>query len=457
VTRDGTLLGPTPPTHSRRVRATAAGVLAAGVLTIPAAVWAGPDRAAPPSASCTDAAVALTYEEQFLSQPEPARFIEGGGFADTVEAFQRALCGTRSLTSARSVVDKQARGLWDLAVARVQGRAEPGGTLSDGDDRPLYWARLAMSAALRQWDPSFALAAQDRAALIADLDRLSRGQDDIDFPRGAKVTRVLVTGFDPFTLDSDIRQANPSGAGALALDGVTLRGPSGRIHLEATMFPVRWRDFEDGMVEEALLPHFVSSTSRIDAFATTSQGRPGRIDLEHFNGAWRGGFADNEGVCYRGMVPVAPGLPTVEPQPQFTVTTLPLESLLAAGTGPFPVLDNREVVEVPGDTPPEPATTTCPAAPSPGEYLPGGPTEGSQARSGSGGDYLSNEIAYRATLLRDAVGLDVPGGHIHTPVLRGLSGIDRDELTNPTFESNRAVIIAQVRELLTVVAGPAAG
>jgi hypothetical protein len=147
----------------------------------------------------------------------------------------------------------------------------------------------------------------------------------------------------------------------------------------------------------------------------------------------------------------------VEPQPQWTLTTLPLDSLLDAGTGPFPVFDNREVVEVPGDTPPEPATTTCPAAPSPGEFREDGPTEGSQARAGSGGDYLSNEIAYRATLLRDAVGLDVPGGHIHTPVLQGLSNTDRDELTNADFEANRAAIVAQVRALVLVLADSAGG
>lgn len=270
------------------------------------------------------------------------------------------------------------------------------------------------------------------------------------------MTRVLVTGFDPFTLDRDIRQANPSGALALALDGVTVKGPDGLIRLEAAMFPVRWRDFGDGMVEEALLPHFFSATTPVDAFATTSQGRVGRIDLEHFNGAWRGGFTDNEGACYRGMVPVPPGVPTVEPQPQWTLSTLPMDALLAADTGPFPVFDNRGVVEVSADTPPEPVTTTCPAAGTPGEeFREDGPTEGSQARAGGGGDYLSNVIAYRATLLRDAVDLDVPGGHIHTPVLRGLSNTDLDELTNAEFEANRAAIIAQVRDLVLVVAGSA--
>jgi hypothetical protein len=148
-------------------------------------------------------------------------------------------------------------------------------------------------------------------------------------------------------------------------------------------------------------------------------------------------------------------VPTVQPQPQFTLSTLPIDSMLAAHTGPFPVFDNRGVVEVPGDTPPEPATTTCPAAGSPGEFRADGPTEGSQARSGGGGDYLSNEIAYRATALRDAVNLDVPGGHIHTPVLRGLSSTDRNELTNAQFEANRAAIIAQVRDLVLVVAASA--
>lgn len=79
------------------------------------------------------------------------------------------------------------------------------------------------------------------------------------------------------------------------------------------------------------------------------------------------------------------------------------------------------------------------------------PTPGSQARAGGGGDYLSNEIAYRATLLRDALGLEAPGGHIHTPVLEGLDAENPAELTNPTFEANCEAITAQVRALVTEV------
>lgn len=53
--------------------------------------------------------------------------IAGGGFTDTVEAFNRALCNADSLTAARSVVHKHSRRLWERAVARVQDDAEPGG------------------------------------------------------------------------------------------------------------------------------------------------------------------------------------------------------------------------------------------------------------------------------------------------------------------------------------------
>ncbi len=87
---------------------------------------------------------------------------------------------------------------------------------------------------------------------------------------------------------------------------------------------------------------------------------------------------------------------------------------------------------------------------------PDGPTPGSAARAGGGGDYLSNEIAYRATLLRDAVGLDAPGGHLHTPVLAfgpGNTDPATGTVTDPEFVRARQAMTDQVRAVLTVVAG----
>ncbi|WP_083323372.1 MULTISPECIES: pyroglutamyl peptidase [Kytococcus] len=399
-----------------------------------------------PASPCADGDVPLTPEEAFLARPEAAALVAGGGFGDQVASFQRALCAAPDAEAAEQVVQEHGAALWELAVDRAQGRVDTGGWLSAGDDRPLYWARLAMVASIRQHAGSAHLSAAQRQDLVDRLDRVSRGQEDVHFPKGRGVKRVLVTGFDPFTLDEDVRQANPSGAAALALDGLTVAGPDGPVRIEAAMLPVRWRDFDHGMVEDTLLPHFTTGRDGIDAFTTVSQGRPGQFDLEVTNGAWRAGFHDNEFVCHRGQVP-APQSPTVTPQPQWTRSTLPMDALTARPSGPFPVVRNTEVTEVPGDTPPEPVTTTCPAPKSPGTVRPDGPTEGSQARAGGGGNYLSNEVAYRATLLRDAVGLDVPGGHVHTPVLEGLPE-DRTQLTSSQFEANREAITAQVRELV---------
>ena len=110
-------------------------------------------------------------------------------------------------------------------------------------------------------------------------------------------------------------------------------------------------------------------------------------------------------------------MPVADPasQPQWTTTTLPYAAIVAAQTGRFPVYDNTSVTEIP-------------AGGTRAVVRPDGPTAGSTARAGGGGDYLSNEIAYRATLLRDRLGLHdtLPGGHVHTPVLQfGAGNTDR--------------------------------
>jgi pyrrolidone-carboxylate peptidase len=292
-----------------------------------------------------------------------------------------------------------------------------------------------MAREVRTWEPKFVLTAAQRAALLDRLEQTSRGQSDIRYPRqhtkGLK--RVLVTGFDPFTLDRDIRISNPSGATALALDGTVIRTADGPVRVETAVFPVRWQDFAEGTVERALRPYL----PQVDLFTTVSQGRVGRFDVERTNGAWRGGFADNNVIGRTETIPVA----DPASQPQWTTTTLPYTAIVAADTGRFPVYDNTSVTEIP-------AGGTAPVV------RPDGPTAGSTARAGGGGDYLSNEIAYRATLLRDRLGLHdrLPGGHVHTPVLQFAAGNTdptTGTVTDPEFVRNRLDIIAQARAILT--------
>jgi pyrrolidone-carboxylate peptidase len=373
---------------------------------------------------------APTVEERRLDGAVPQEILRRSGFDSVAPDFARALDRARSYAEARRAVVRGGGEVWRRAVDRAQGRGPAGGDLSRDDDRPLYWARLGMTRELRAWQPEFALDEARRARLLEELERTSRGQDAIRYPQGGGVKRILVTGFDPFTLDRDIRISNPSGAVALALDGTVIETADGPARIETAVFPVRWRDFTDGAVERALRPHL----PEVDLFTTVSQGRVGRFDIERTNGAWRGGFGDNENVGRTETVPVT----DPATQPQWTSTTLPYAEIVAADSGRFPVYDNTSVTEIPaGGTEPV--------------VRPEGPTPGSTARAGGGGDYLSNEIAYRATLLRDRLGLHdtLPGGHVHTPVLQFGAG-NTTEVTDPEFVRNRLDIIGQVRSIVTV-------
>ncbi|MFJ6552983.1 pyroglutamyl peptidase [Streptomyces luteogriseus] len=386
----------------------------------------------PAAASAAQAAPSPTVEEQRLGRAAPQEILRRSGFDSAAPRLARALEGARSYGEARRAVGREGARLWQRAVDRAQGRGPAGGDMSRDDDRPLYWARLGMTREVRTWEPAFGLTDGQRAALLDGLERASRGQDTIGYPRGKGLKRILLTGFDPFTLDRDIRISNPSGATALALDGTVIETADGPARIETAVFPVRWQDFARGTVERALRPHL----PKVDLFTTVSQGRVGRFDIERTNGAWRGGFEDNDNVGRTETVPVS----DPASQPQWTTTTLPYAAIAAAQTGRFPVYDNTSVTEIP-------AGGTQPVV------RPDGPTPGSTARAGGGGDYLSNEIAYRATLLRDRLGLHgtLPGGHVHTPVLQFGAG-NTTEVTDPEFVRNRLDIIAQVKAILRVAA-----
>ncbi|MGW8395224.1 pyroglutamyl peptidase [Streptomyces lydicus] len=419
---------------------------AAVVLALLAAV--APALTTPAAASPGSGAATPTVEEDRLTLAAPQEILRRSGFDDVREEFGRGLAQLTTYARARRYVADEGRALWRRAVARAQGRGPAGGDLSRDDDRPLYWARLEMTKELRQWQPDFGLSDTQRDALLGSLERSSRGEDSIELPAGKRVLRIVVTGFDPFQLDADPRRSNPSGAAALALDGTTVRTASGRTaRIEAAVFPVRWADFAAGTVERTLLPHFRRGPRQVDLFTTISQGRPGRFDVERTNGAWRGGYPDNARDSRTEVVPIPAGVPTVTPQPQWTTTSLPYARIVAAGTGPYPVVDHTAVTEIPagGTTPVD---------------RPDGPTPGSTARAGGGGDYLSNEIAYRATLLRDAVQRpELPGGHLHTPVLEfgpGNTDPADGQVTDPDFVRNRVAITGQVRAIVTVAAGEVA-
>jgi hypothetical protein len=500
----GLLVGCTPAVASTEERITTALDSASDELSAIVAEFAGND--------CVDASLPVTVEEErvtaFLPDADdPSRaadhtfartMVEGAGFGQFIAAFAAEVCEKGSLADAVAVVERLGSELWQDAVARAQSTGEVSGELPASDDRPLYWTRLEAMAVLHQWSPSFALSTVERAALVDAFDRAARGMLDIDLPAGDQVTRVLVSGFDPFSLDggatgdaagtvgNQIRHGNPSGALALALDGTTTIAPDGStVHYEAYTLPVNYPEFERGYLEDTVGPLLEAGDARLDASITMSQAGGSFFALEQWNGRYHGDVAGND-----GFAPCPPAGLTGTPQlakdnagcnaqvperwgggdsltdpPQWTASSLPIEQMIAARTGAdvprppgddwqdesvaFGVLWNTNYTSFPdcGSADLEDAWQREDAYPPAVEPTP--PPEDSCARSGGGGAYLSNESGYRNALLRDRAGLDIAAGHIHTPDMQHFA--TEFAVTDATFEAWRDAIVAQARQLIAVV------
>ncbi|GMA87155.1 hypothetical protein GCM10025868_24050 [Angustibacter aerolatus] len=65
------------------------------------------------------------------------------------------------------------------------------------------------------------------------------------------------------------------------------------------------------------------------------------------------------------------------------------------------------------------------------------------------GNYLSNESAYRNTLLRDRLNLDIPAGHIHTPGMQVFDQGDLYQVSDATFDAWRLAIVRQAQQPCT--------
>lgn len=413
------------------------------VIAVCATVLGVPQAATAATApDCYDRTAAVTYEESRIETPAlpggsrvPYALVEAGGFDPYVARLKRDLCRARSLPAAKLLLQRHGARLWETAVARAQGRVRMG-TIDRYDDRPLYWSRLMGTRDIRQWLPRFPLGEEDRAGLSRVYEYASRGVTSTRFGRG--VARVLVSGFDPYQLNGEIRRSNPSGAAALQLDGLTYRDGGHTVRVQAVTLPVTWSGFDAGIVEDAFGPHLTAhARERADLIMTVSQGNRGVMNVEQWAGAWRGGSPDNNNEGEAELVPPAPRWPQPSPTPEFIETTLPYQAMVDAGTGPWPTALNPRLCEWPAGTRPA----------GPVQCRTDGPSPGGQAQSGGGGNYLSNESMYRSNRLRLALGAtDVPGGHLHISAL--VYPADPLVVIDDAFAADRAATVDQTVALV---------
>lgn len=378
-------------------------------------------RAATPTAEESRAipeAGAATGEPTVSSQ-----VLASSGLETLLPALSGALGGARSLAQARTVAQARGQALWAAATGRTRGFS-PG-----GDDRPLYWARLAMTRIIRQWEPGFRLSGSDRNTLVQTFEDSSRGFRDISFGRRQGVKRILVSGFDPFGFDLEaygrLAASNPSAAAAIALDGATLRNGGVEALVQGVVFPVRFADFNAGVVERVIRPH-LTGTQAVDMVMTISMGGQGsNFEVEEYAGRRRsGGFPDNADDTSTGEPPgLAAG-------PEFLRTTLPPSARRHLGRN-APNQEERRITEVRRGEGTQRTSLS-------------GPTAGSRSVEGSGGGYLSNEIFYRVALMRRNDGSTVPVGHLHTPFLTPSTA----GLADAAFVALRRSIVDRIRSLI---------
>ena len=196
---------------------------------------------------------------------------------------------------------------------------------------------------------------------------------------------------------------NPSGAIVLALDGQTISGTRCSALIQGVVFPVRYRDFDEGAVEQ-YVRHFTRGANPVDMIITISRNHDdGIFELERFAGRARSGFKDNEGTgssqaaLERSLARIhGPHARTDE----FTQSTLPRANMSAP---PRVVMDDSYSGHLPDGTEVDQTTSPVPGA-------------NVRSDTGSGGNYLSNEIFYRVSLLQlNQRRTSIPMGHLHVP------------------------------------------
>lgn len=319
---------------------------------------------------------------QVLRRNAPKICAQITGFAESIYLAQAGYGNSDNQLSLDQILLREAESLIPTLITECsQGMVV--------DDRPIYWARLFTQYFFSWFNRGLVPQAAKRE-LCSIFEITSRHYRN-KAARAAHIDepRVILTAFDPFLLNANIKQCNPSASIALTLAEIY----QNTIPIEVFIFPVRFRDFNKGIVEQILQPRF----ERDPIFVLTlSMGRDD-FELERFVGRRRSANAlDN--LDYS---PVRDGQnpPCLPKSPEFLEFTLPTE-ILQDTSGPWQTRDNRTV-------------TTKSRGKFEARSL--NELEGEVSVQGSGGGFLSNEIAYRTRLLQLRMNKSFPLGHLHVP------------------------------------------
>ncbi len=358
--------------------------------------------------------------------------------ANSLGSFTKELIGALPQSGSISDAFLRERGekLWKLGYEFVQGGKE--------DDRILYFSRLEAMAVLRD--------VQNR-----NLTRLTENQLNIFeyTSRGLTTTngsdariafagephKVVVTGFDPFLLPDYGLISNSSGIIALSLNGKEFMegNPQKNFKIRTTVLPVRFRDFgtsgtnSDGLIEKIMK----DAVNICDLIMTCSWTPDDKFNIDRFAARYRTNTTpDNERILSHINHPLGMDINQV---PYYLESTLPYTPVgvvkvpdvnpgtfknrkvtgPSPGTQPTTYLIINQSFSLALQNPPNCTDRGVGSINTPEAYEKTGrnPAICGELTSGSGGNYLSNEIFYRTARIRLQSNPSFPTGHLHVPTV----------------------------------------
>jgi pyrrolidone-carboxylate peptidase len=354
-----------------------------------------------------------TVEEQRIIKADKVIPSVSSALLERVNLFSEQVKKANNLTVLSQLSIRHGKGIWNDAKSNFKNT-------NDFDDRPLYWSRLKMSKVLKQTKAYKESLPDQQDKLIWQFELYSRGQTDIKFDKST-TKKILVVGFDPFLLDRNIKQSNPSGVSAIVLDDLVISAERQSAEIETLILPVRFEDFDQGIVEELLTPYF--RRNAVDMILTLNMGRNEFI-LERFSGLRRSSLLPDNLNVTTGASKDNPLIPLLGNKPlkgsEFLEFTLPADEMRTA-EGFFPIKDNRIVSSKNNMI----------------EVVALAELVNDVSVKGSGGGYLSNELSYRSLLLRDLYNPLLPVGHMHIPSFKGYDA------------KKTQLILSQLKRILT--------
>ncbi len=331
-------------------------------------------------------------------------------------------------------------------------------------DGAFYLARLQMRKAFKEQSlvASYFISDGKREEYLDLLEKVTRGLHTSNIPNFSSHPNhipILITGYDPFYsafndakyFDIDNHISNSSGNLSLSLNDVEIISGVKKAIIKSAILPVRYKEFNEGWIENFFEPYINPNHSNyqpVKMIITTSYGVDSyKFQIDRFSSRYRNPDLWDNNFLKAGISDYL--VNSDKNSLEFIETTLPFNDLRISNKielhqkVKFDYYNNNQPTGKKSEFNLFGISSIVPF-PNITNYPPPQGTSANKlvAKSGSGGTYLSNEIFYRVSYLRNKYNPTLKTGHIHIGFLKedNLS-LDRIEMIEVFKQAVQQVLI----------------